>query len=142
MGASVEERRAEERERIKREVQEELQAFGQKVAFVLHPDQVKLVPCATVVFTPPRHDPDTKPDPMLVEKYERGVAMAQGAPKYWIDGEGRHLRHFARFEIQDASRLFELYQVVGDLPDGEVLIYDLPLPFARDLWLPLFWFHR
>jgi hypothetical protein len=30
--------------------------------------------------------------------------------------------------------------VVGGLPTCEVLIDDRPIPYARDLWLPLVWF--
>ena len=36
-----------------------------------------------------------------------------------------------------ASRLFE---IVGRLDASEVLIDDRPVPYARELWLPLVWF--
>ena len=37
-------------------------------------------------------------------------------------------------------RLRDLYALVGSLPGTEVLIDDRPIPFARELWLPLVWF--
>jgi hypothetical protein len=29
--------------------------------------------------------------------------------------------------------------MIADVPDTEVLIDDRPLPYARELWLPLVW---
>lgn len=133
---------ADDRERIRAEIEGEIRTLGQKVAFILHPDMVTLRPCATLVFGPPREDPGIKPDPEVDELYRRAVAAARTAPKYWTEGDGRYLLHHARFEVEDADRLFELYRMTSELPGNEVLIYDLPLPFARDLWLPMFWFHR
>ncbi len=133
---------AENREKIRREIQDEIRTLGQKVAFILHPDQVQLRPCATLVFGPPQSHGETKPDPDILERYEKAVTIAQTAPTYWAEGNGRYLRHYARYEIEHAAELFNLYQIAGALPESEVLIYDLPLPYARDLWLPLFWFHR
>jgi len=34
----------------------------------------------------------------------------------------------------------DLFEVVSGLPTCEVLIDDRPIPYARDLWLPLIWF--
>ena len=45
----------------------------------------------------------------------------------------------ARFQPDDAPALRDLYQLVGDLPGTDVLIDDRPVPYARELWLPLFW---
>jgi len=39
----------------------------------------------------------------------------------------------------DAPRLRDLFQIVGRLDATEVLIDDRPLPYARELWLPLVW---
>ena len=33
-----------------------------------------------------------------------------------------------------------LFEIVGRLDACEVLIDDRPLPYARELWLPLMWF--
>jgi hypothetical protein len=38
-------------------------------------------------------------------------------------------------------RLKDLFELVGPVPGAEVLIDDRPVPFSRELWLPLLWFH-
>ena len=40
----------------------------------------------------------------------------------------------------DALALRDLYQIVGDRPGTDVLIDDRPVPYARELWLPLLWY--
>ena len=50
------------------------------------------------------------------------------------------LRHRARFFPGDRPlRLRDLYELVGDVQDAEVLVDDQPVPYARELWLPLVW---
>ena len=39
----------------------------------------------------------------------------------------------------DAGKLRDLFQLVGNSDSTEVLIDDRPVPFARELWLPLVW---
>ena len=46
----------------------------------------------------------------------------------------------ARFWSSDAARLRDLFEIVGPSDATEVLIDDRPLPYARELWLPLVWF--
>lgn len=130
------------KERIRKEIEEDVRTLGQKVAAILHPDEVQLKPCATLVFGPPPEVGGLKEEADVMERYRRALEMAERAPTYWTEGDGRHIRHHARFELEHAARLFDLYQLTSELPGNEVLIYDLPLPFARDLWLPLLWFHR
>ena len=50
------------------------------------------------------------------------------------------LRYRARFWSSDASSLRDLFQIVGGSDATEVLIDDRPVPYARELWLPLVWF--
>ncbi len=38
------------------------------------------------------------------------------------------------------GRLRDLFQIVGRSDETEVLIDDRPVPYARELWLPLVWF--
>ena len=38
------------------------------------------------------------------------------------------------------AALRDVWQLVGRLDAVEVLIDDRPLPFARELWLPLLWY--
>ena len=71
--------------------------------------------------------------------YARAVAMAKASAEYREVGSGQDLRHRARFFPGDALRLRDLYEVVGGQPTSDVLIDDRPLPYARNLWLPLVW---
>jgi hypothetical protein len=74
------------------------------------------------------------------DDYARAIELARGADEYveaTIDGV---LRHRARFFPRDRpERLRDLYQVVAGVTDTEVLIDDQPVPYARELWLPLVW---
>ena len=72
--------------------------------------------------------------------YPRAVEMARASAEYReLGGDGTR-RHRARFFPQDALRLRALFEIVGRLDACEVLIDDRPLPYARELWLPLVWF--
>ena len=55
-------------------------------------------------------------------------------------GAGSAVRYRARFWSSDASALRDLFQIVGGSDATEVLIDDRPVPYARELWLPLVWF--
>jgi hypothetical protein len=72
--------------------------------------------------------------------YARALDMARGASEYREMGSGQGLRHRARFYPQDAKKLRDLFELVGRLVWSEVLIDDRPVPYARELWLPLVWF--
>ena len=72
--------------------------------------------------------------------YPRAVEMARGSAEYREHGSDNNRRHRARFFPQDALRLRALFEIVGRLDACEVLIDDRPLPYARELWLPLVWF--
>ncbi len=71
----------------------------------------------------------------------RAVEMARGSDEYVeleVDGQVRHRARF--FPGQRPLELRELYELVGHVPGTEVLIDDQPMPYARELWLPLVWF--
>jgi hypothetical protein len=72
--------------------------------------------------------------------YARAVEMARRSAEYRETGAGATLRHRARFYPADAERLRDLFQLVGRFDATEVLIDDRPVPYARELWLPLCWF--
>ena len=55
-------------------------------------------------------------------------------------GEGDRVRHRARFYPRDASRCASSSSIVGRFDGTEVLVDDRPVPYARELWLPLIWF--
>lgn len=72
--------------------------------------------------------------------YPRAVDMARRSAEYRESGAGAAARHRARFYPQEALQLRDLFDLVGRFDSCEVLIDDRPVPYARELWLPLFWF--
>ncbi len=74
------------------------------------------------------------------DRYAEALARAEASAEYREVGSGSARRHRARFFTSDAARIRDLYGLVGHLPDAEVLIDDRPVPYARELWLPLLWF--
>jgi hypothetical protein len=75
-----------------------------------------------------------------VPRFADALALARGSAEYRETGIGAALRHRARFWSSDASQLRDLFQIVGVSDATEVLIDDRPVPYARELWLPLVWF--
>lgn len=73
--------------------------------------------------------------------FAEALRRAGAAPEYRAVGSGASRRHRARFFSTDVAALRDLYALVGHLPQSEVLIDDRPVPYARELWLPLLWFH-
>lgn len=74
------------------------------------------------------------------EAYPRAVEIARKSPDYFETGSGQRFRHRARYFPRDVEGLRDLWAIVGGLDAAEVLIDDRPIPYARELWLPLFWF--
>ena len=72
--------------------------------------------------------------------YPRAMELARASSELRDHGSGPTLRHRARFYPQDVLRLHALFEVVGRFDSTEVLIDDQPVPYARELWLPLLWF--
>jgi hypothetical protein len=72
--------------------------------------------------------------------YSRAVEMARASAEYREVRHGDVLRHRARFYPQHAVALRDLFEIVGRLDATGVLIDDKPVPYARELWLPLIWF--
>ena len=78
--------------------------------------------------------------PMLdISEFPRALEIARASAEYRETGRDASLRHRARFWPSDAGRLRELFEIVGRSDQTEVLIDDRPLPYARELWLPLVW---
>jgi hypothetical protein len=72
--------------------------------------------------------------------YDRALALARASDEHvevTMDGV---LTHRARFFPGDRpERLRDLYELVGGVDGSEVLVDDQPVPYARELWLPLVW---
>ena len=71
--------------------------------------------------------------------YPRAGAIARESRTYREGVEGGVLRHSAGFETHSALRLRDLFELVGHLPRTEVLVNGKDVPYAREIWLPLFW---
>ncbi len=69
----------------------------------------------------------------------RALALARAAPAHREWEEAGVLVHRAEFGIAEAGRLHGLFQLVGERPGTEVLFDGKKVPYARELWLPLFW---
>jgi len=82
----------------------------------------------TVVFSPFEGD-----------NYERALDQARASAEYLEVGDGPDRRHRARFFSNNALGLRDLFELVGPVPGTEVLIDDRPVPYTRELWLPLLW---
>ncbi|MBI3400338.1 MAG: hypothetical protein HY048_02865 [Acidobacteria bacterium] len=74
-----------------------------------------------------------------VPGFPRALELAQTSAGFRTTGEGPSLRYHARFRSSDARALHQLYEIVGGTGATEVLIDDRPVPYARELWLPLIW---
>jgi hypothetical protein len=75
-----------------------------------------------------------------VPEFDRALELARGSAEFRETGSGGARRYRARFWSSDATRLRDLFQIVGPSDATEVLIDDRPVPYARELWLPLVWF--
>jgi hypothetical protein len=98
-----------------------------QAALLAHPPERPF--SCTLVF-PPFDGPD----------YAAAVTLAKAGSDYLETGQGTSLRHRARFTPERVAALRDMWQLVGRLESIEVLIDDRPLPFARELWLPLLWY--
>jgi hypothetical protein len=71
--------------------------------------------------------------------YPRALELARLSPVYRESGPADALRHHAGFDWSQARTLNELYQIVGPLPGSEVTVDGKKVPYAREIWLPLYW---
>jgi hypothetical protein len=71
--------------------------------------------------------------------HEAALALARRSAVY-REEERQGLRlHHAAFETTEAALLRDLFRRVGERPGTEVLVDGKRVPYARELWLPLFW---
>jgi hypothetical protein len=73
-------------------------------------------------------------------EFERALVLARASAEYREVGTGESFRVRARFYPSDVERMRDLFAIAGRYPGCEVLVDDRPVPFARELWLPLTWF--
>jgi hypothetical protein len=75
-----------------------------------------------------------------VPGFAHALELARASAEFRETGAGSTRRYRARFWSSDAAKLRDLFQIVGGSDATEVLIDDRPVPYARELWLPLVWF--
>jgi hypothetical protein len=71
--------------------------------------------------------------------FAKALDMARAADDYRELGTGQAARHRARFYPEHALKLRNLFEIVGRFDSTDVLVDDKPVPYARELWLPLVW---
>jgi hypothetical protein len=72
--------------------------------------------------------------------FARAQELGRRSREYQELGNGDAVRCRARFQPEDVVALRDLYQLVGGLDGTDVLVDGRPVPFARELWLPLLWY--
>lgn len=75
-----------------------------------------------------------------VPAFADALELARASAEFRESGVGDRLRYHARFWSSEALKLRDLFRIVGGSEATEVLIDDRPVPYARELWLPLVWF--
>jgi hypothetical protein len=73
--------------------------------------------------------------------YSRAVELARASAEYLetqVDGVVHHRARF--FPGERPLQLRDLYELVAEVDGVDVLIDDQPVPYAKELWLPLVWF--
>jgi len=75
-----------------------------------------------------------------VPQFAEALALARASAEFRETGGGAARQYRARFWSTDAAKLRDLFHIVGHADATEVLIDDRPVPYARELWLPLVWF--
>lgn len=71
--------------------------------------------------------------------YARALELARRSDAFRDVQEGSRARHYAAFGAEQARLCHDLYQIVGPIHTTEVLLDGRRVPYARELWLPLFW---
>ncbi len=115
--------------------EEDISNLDPEMVEILYPSRAPKEFTITIGFGPPAGgEMDTN-----VENYDRAVGLAEKAPRYRCAGRGRETRHYATYGVEQVHALHELFELVGEAPGSEVLVKGKKVPYARELWLPLFW---
>jgi hypothetical protein len=71
--------------------------------------------------------------------YPRALELARRSPVYRETHAGGRQVHYAAFDSTAADTLRVLFEIVGPITGTEVLVDGKKVPYAHELWLPLFW---
>ncbi|MDH5405039.1 MAG: hypothetical protein OEZ30_00135 [Candidatus Aminicenantes bacterium] len=102
--------------------------LNRRMIEILYPEKLREKFTITIVFGHSRK-----------KQYREAVELAKQAPSYYTKGEGRWLKHYAKYDSLSATKLFELTSLLDKFIKFEVLVQDKPLPYGQNLWLPLMW---
>ena len=78
-------------------------------------------------------------EPFAGEQGARALELARAADVYRERPDPDGPKHHAAFATGQAAQLRALFQLVGGRPGTEVLVDGKRVPYATELWLPLFW---
>jgi hypothetical protein len=110
---------------------------------ILYPARASKELTVTVVFGPPPASPDDAARSEALEtSYQRAVQLAEASRGYRVEGRGRFRRHSAIYGLDEVTKLHEIFSLVGEFPSCEILVKGKKVPYARELWLPFFWFFK
>lgn len=73
--------------------------------------------------------------------FARALEIARRSPVYKEIAEGSRRRHHAAFDSGEAVLFRDLFEIVGKQPGTDVLVDNKKVPYARELWIPLFFIH-
>jgi hypothetical protein len=98
---------------------------------ILYPERAPRDFTITIVFGPSEDS-----------GYSEAVTLAERSHGYRCEGTDRELRHYATFNVDRVDELHDLFSRVSQYPSCEILVKGKKVPYAREMWLPLFWFFR
>jgi hypothetical protein len=71
----------------------------------------------------------------------RALEIARTSPVYRETRDAGPLRHQAAFDATAAESFRDLYQIVGHRAGTDVLVDGKKVPYAREIWMPLYFIH-
>jgi hypothetical protein len=74
--------------------------------------------------------------------YDKAMDLAKRNPTYKEEGSGEWIRHSATYSPAEVEELFQLFNLVHEWENTEVLVNHKRIPYGHQLWLLLMWFHR
>jgi len=73
--------------------------------------------------------------------YGNALELARRSPVYKETVESGRKRHHAAFGSEAAAAFRDLFDLVGHRPGTDVLVDEKKVPYAREIWMPLFFIH-
>jgi hypothetical protein len=74
-------------------------------------------------------------------EFARALELARRSPVYRESEESGRPRHHAAFGADAAAVFRELFEIVGRRAGTDVLVDNKKVPYAREIWMPLYFIH-